>query len=572
MLEAPVEVYWSHVLFDDKLNQFVTTYLRYRRRPHDPLVHVQTSSLLDENIHVSLGASVLRMIVRMSRWRDNSKTDALFTREQWGEIVYEYFVFDVPRIFDICAVFAPNNTDVVRAVLANVFTAQPKYFEDLSQDLKTVAAALVQADVSTHKSETQDAHVVGMNKIEDRILFVWDMLATLNAFLECLPEAWLVFHHSGLLKALVFAYESVLPNIENSLNDWIDEHAPSQSDSDQELFEYLQRTVLTTRSIILRCVGLCIGYGLIAPLYDSYDPHTNRIDEFHWKPNKKERELTWPHDVLTGPDRVDLLCQILDAVSNVSHSDVDIPEFASNNAAIQERGVCLQHVNQLFGISNAIQHISSRNPALDSVRCDYLAMLLGANNPSTNPQSSQQQSSSSSSAPKQTSLSPELLMLTDMFPDWGAGFLSQVLTAFDNNAEQAISALLDDNVPPHLVMVDRQLPFPSATTTTSNIKPQSSPASRPQPPAATKGETSFLSSMSNKGASVAARSKVNAISAEEMRADRAIYERTIEAMYKDEYDDSYEDLVRPDEPTEEEIDLIFDHAPQPRARAREGGQ
>ena len=62
-----------------------------------------------------------------------------------------------------------------------------------------------------------------------------------------------------------------------------------------------------------------------------------------------------------------------------------------------------------------------------------------------------------------------------LFPQLGAGFISQCLPYFDNDPEKVINALLEDNLPPHLSSLDRELPPQKEITELpdfeANVKP-----------------------------------------------------------------------------------------------------
>ncbi len=45
----------------------------------------------------------------------------------------------------------------------------------------------------------------------------------------------------------------------------------------------------------------------------------------------------------------------------------------------------------------------------------------------------------------------------DLLPDLGDGFIQKCLKYYDHNPELVINALLEENLPPHLIVVDRQL-------------------------------------------------------------------------------------------------------------------
>ena len=47
--------------------------------------------------------------------------------------------------------------------------------------------------------------------------------------------------------------------------------------------------------------------------------------------------------------------------------------------------------------------------------------------------------------------------IQSLFPQLGSGFISQCLPYFDNDPEKLINALLEDNLPPHLSSLDREM-------------------------------------------------------------------------------------------------------------------
>ena len=46
-------------------------------------------------------------------------------------MIYDHFIFDIPRIFDISSLYAMTNRDLLTKMLGNVFQQQSKYFDDL---------------------------------------------------------------------------------------------------------------------------------------------------------------------------------------------------------------------------------------------------------------------------------------------------------------------------------------------------------------------------------------------------------------------------------------------------------
>ena len=56
----------------------------------------------------------------------------------------------------------------------------------------------------------------------------------------------------------------------------------------------------------------------------------------------------------------------------------------------------------------------------------------------------------------------------DLLPNLGEGFVQSCLEYFDNSPEQVINTLLEENLPPHLSKLDRNLPKQVPLKTLSN--------------------------------------------------------------------------------------------------------
>jgi len=58
----------------------------------------------------------------------------------------------------------------------------------------------------------------------------------------------------------------------------------------------------------------------------------------------------------------------------------------------------------------------------------------------------------------------------DLMPDLGDGFIQMCLKYYDNSAELVINALLEENLPPHLIEVDRRLGPPEEKLATTSLR------------------------------------------------------------------------------------------------------
>lgn len=59
------------------------------------------------------------------------------TPSVFGEILYENFLFDIPKLFDLCVLYGEGNKQLLTKMIDNIFTQQPKYNDDLAQTINT---------------------------------------------------------------------------------------------------------------------------------------------------------------------------------------------------------------------------------------------------------------------------------------------------------------------------------------------------------------------------------------------------------------------------------------------------
>ena len=56
----------------------------------------------------------------------------------YGEILYENFIFDIPKLMDLCVLYGQANGPLLTKMITNVFAQQPSYNHDLSAIVPTV--------------------------------------------------------------------------------------------------------------------------------------------------------------------------------------------------------------------------------------------------------------------------------------------------------------------------------------------------------------------------------------------------------------------------------------------------
>ena len=129
LLGLPYHTFWSHVMFDRTLLTTFGRLLKRLPRPHD-----RSYAYQDEQISKTLKeimSLTFRVVLRMSTYKE-SKQDFM-SPEFFSRIIYENFIFDIPKLLDICSIFIRANRRLVEKLVGSLFKIQPNYLKDLKQ-------------------------------------------------------------------------------------------------------------------------------------------------------------------------------------------------------------------------------------------------------------------------------------------------------------------------------------------------------------------------------------------------------------------------------------------------------
>ena len=55
-----------------------------------------------------------------------------------GGIVYDHYLFDIPKILDLCVLYGEGNRPLLSKMITNLFESQPKYVEDWYSTIKSL--------------------------------------------------------------------------------------------------------------------------------------------------------------------------------------------------------------------------------------------------------------------------------------------------------------------------------------------------------------------------------------------------------------------------------------------------
>lgn len=72
----------------------------------------------------------------MSNFKESQ--ELFFPLEFYNEIVYKHFIFDLPKLFDLAAMYGNSNALVVRTLIGNVFENDKRYITDFKTTVDTL--------------------------------------------------------------------------------------------------------------------------------------------------------------------------------------------------------------------------------------------------------------------------------------------------------------------------------------------------------------------------------------------------------------------------------------------------
>ena len=417
---APYNVFWSQQLFDRSLRRTISTLLKRLPRPFDLDAEYPDGDIQGWMNRIT--DILFRIIVRMSTYKENNRD--FMTPEYFGRVVYDNFLFDMPRILDFCSLYYHGNKNLVEKVLASLFKHQPKYLEDL----KSVSISVMEAfSAVSHKvvdflAISRQEIGSGTREFEDLVIYAADLSYSLAALFQAHPQCSKHFGHRDDLEftvQLAGFYHQALHQVHDQLCDDL-----NLGNVDSSLVESLLSRILLAKSKVLLIVRTTVMTCILTPLIE------NSISA---NAGTRARDEDFLH-LYTGY--------------------LSEPSFFADYLA-------------MFPLDDDIEVFKQRHVSIDTMRIQYLKNGLEI------PKASSFMAASAD-VPATAAAMPEMKEATicddqnqdlssfthiiSLFPQLGKGFVSLCLEYFDRDAEKVINALLEDNLPPHLMSLDRTMP------------------------------------------------------------------------------------------------------------------
>uniref|UniRef100_A0A669F114 Activating signal cointegrator 1 complex subunit 2 n=1 Tax=Oreochromis niloticus TaxID=8128 RepID=A0A669F114_ORENI len=405
LLALPHDKFWCQVVFDESLQRCLDSYLRHAPRGLD--LSTLPSSPAVADMQRSIHKAVFLTFLRMATHKESK--EHFFTPAVFGEIIYENFLFDIPKLLDLCVLFGKGNGQLLHKMIENIFTQQPSYYNDLDETVPTVlqvfdtilekcglqcegATAAEPMKLNAHKKPT--AMTMSQQELLDIILYLCDSTTTINAFLDIFPAACSSFQSHGFLSSLTSFYETGVPDLEKAIR--------KRNFDDKSLQEDL------------------------------------------WK--------RLSHSCRKMVETVHLLLFCMEIKNMQTFAEELLQYFTS---FLPEKSDETRTSYLLQGVESAWDSVGRRKPQsqIQTSQAQASASLSANQGPAPG-------AAASSLAVIGAELESLLSCIRDLLPDLGEGFLLECLKEYNYNSELVINDILEDRLAPSLAKLDRTMPRP----------------------------------------------------------------------------------------------------------------
>ncbi|XP_028053545.1 activating signal cointegrator 1 complex subunit 2 [Camellia sinensis] len=567
--------FWTQVVSDHSLHNFLESFLQFRSRwydfPYRGVKGIVAGVIVGEfELSRRLFMVLYRICATPSVVHDLESPVADLPIEilVLGLLIVsvqtttqEKKLLDMPKLLDICAIYGHENEDLTRSLVVNALKAQPSIHDSfiaaLSHFLKIVhtmhqrCSASLEVLFSSHGHEDHGSSQLCADYLEV-MDFINDAIVSMDAFVSAYKPAAVFFScpvemsfgNEELLSTLARLHDSLLPSLQRGFRIIFTTGEDGLQGTNGDM---LSNITLSLKMLSMRIVKF--GWNLLDVCYLS--------DEVF--------EGSFPLPVVTKmfPAKVE---------DPVIRADILVQTFReiSGGYSYAQEGwgwaTFFQNVEKKHKIMERVEFLQSTGWVLmDDEQFQYLSGItkhpLEANTKEI-PHVPTSLTNKKLQVDEDTAIvESKISQIRDLFPDYGRGFLSACLEVYNQNPEEVIQRILEGTLHEDLQSLDPSLetiPPPKSTSVSSNDKgkgklfePMPPPPSTNVAPTITDRRTvgpSLSSSSSSVGRFVRKSKVTSSDSAALDSRDEKVLAKTaglisqLQLEYEDEYDDSFDDL------------------------------
>ncbi|XP_014409665.2 activating signal cointegrator 1 complex subunit 2 isoform X5 [Camelus ferus] len=398
-----------------------------------------------------LHRSVFLTFLRMSTHKESK--EHFISPSAFGEILYNNFLFDIPKILDLCVLFGKGNSPLLQKMIGNIFIQQPSYYNDLDETMPTILQVF--SNILQHCGLQGDGASATPQKLEERgrltpcdmpllelkdiVLYLCDTCTTLWAFLDVFPLACQTFQKHDFCYRLASFYEITIPELESAIK--------KRRLEDSKLLGDLWQRLSHSRKKLLEIFHILLNQICLLPVLESScDNIQGFIEEFLQIFSSLLQEKRFLRDY-------DALFPVAD--------DVSLLQQASSVLDETRTAYILQAVESAWeGVDRRKATDAKDSPAAENPN-GVMEMAEPAGGMSSLPNSEEEECMGAAAALGPAMCGVELDSLIsqvkDLLPDLGEGFILACLEHYGYDPEQVINNILEGRLAPALSQLDRSL-------------------------------------------------------------------------------------------------------------------
>lgn len=450
LLALPHDKFWCQVIFDETLQKCLDSYLHYVPRKFDEWV-APTPEVVD--MQKRLHRSVFLTFLRMSTHKESK--DHFISPSAFGEILYNNFLFDIPKILDLCVLFGKGNSQLLKKMIGNIFMQQPSYYNDLDETVPTILQVF--SNILQHSGLQRDGASATPQKLEERgrstpsdmpllelkdiVLYLCDTCTTLWAFLDIFPLACQTFQKHDFCYRLASFYETAIPELESAIK--------KRRLEDSKLLSDLWQRLSHSRKKLLEIFHILLNQICLLPVLESSrDSIQGFIEEFLqiFSSLLQEKRFLRDYDVLFPvADDVSLLQQASSALLDETRTAYILQAIESAWEGVDRRKATdakdppvAEDFNGVVATAEPVSGLSSHPENSEEEEYVGAAAALGP-------------------AVCGVELDSLISQVKDLLPDLGEGFILACLEHYSYDPEQVINNILEERLAPALSQLDRNL-------------------------------------------------------------------------------------------------------------------
>jgi len=200
LLQLPHHKFWSQIIKSKKPVLCLTSFLQ-----EAPPVYCDKIAPKSEKILNKLGKLVFVIYLRLSTSKEDESN--FITPRVFGDLLYDNFIFTVPSLLDICAIYGDTNRRQVETIIKDVTSIQPKFLLDFAMAEPHLINVIQNMESLI---ESDGKNILGL---KDVVVHAYDAILTMRMLVEILPVSCDAFSTCQFLSTITSFYTSCLPNL-----------------------------------------------------------------------------------------------------------------------------------------------------------------------------------------------------------------------------------------------------------------------------------------------------------------------------------------------------------------------